>query len=213
MAKRFYFTNENGDNIGNDHIGNIRGAKTVAKRLANELNCEVCINDCETEDMLDFVYPDNYTEKTVEEISEVEQPESEITEKYIMRLTDDDGHVLCIKVFVGTSKEADEESERIMAETGYDVSYVRYTDSRWNYMSKKYYCKATSESALTVISPNTMLIKQETESEPTTDTETDKAIAEYQTICTVCDVNGATKSLALAKWDRRNSGQAPPKTS
>lgn len=168
-------------------------------------------------------YPEEESEtKTSEEVVESAEEttvpetatvETEIVEKYILRLTADDGFVLCIKVFVGTSKEADEESERVMTETGYDVSYVRYTDSRWNYMSKKYYCKATSESALTVISPNTMLIKQETESEPTTDTETDKAIAEYQTICTVCDVNGATKSLALAKWDRRNSGQAPPKTS
>ncbi len=73
MAKRFYFTNENGDNIGNDHIGNIRGAKTVAKRLANEFNFEVCINDCETEDMLDFVYPDRKPEtETVEETAEQE---------------------------------------------------------------------------------------------------------------------------------------------
>lgn len=73
MAKRFYFTNENGDNIGNDHIGNIRGAKAAAKRLANEFNCEVCINDCETEDMLDFVYPDRKPEtETVEETAEQE---------------------------------------------------------------------------------------------------------------------------------------------
>lgn len=213
MAKRYYFTNENGDNIGNDHIGNIRGAKTAAKRLANELNCEVCINDCETEDMLDFVYPDKSgtSVESVEEttVSVLETVETEIAEKYILRLTDEDGFVFCIKVFVGTSKEADEECERIMTETGYDVSYVRYTESRWNWMSKKYYCKATSESALTVISPNTMPIEQKDEREPTTDTKTDKTTAEYQTICPVCDVNGATKSLALAKWNRRNSGQAP----
>ena len=174
MAKRFYFTNENGDNIGNDHIGNIRGAKTVAKRLANELNCEVCINDCETEDMIDFVYPDKETTtapeaaetvESVEEttVSETETVETEVAEKYIMRLTDDDGHVLCIKVFVGTSKEADEESERVMAETGYDVSYVRYTDSRWNSMEKKYYCGTDSKSALSVVVRKTETAEQETE--------------------------------------------------
>lgn len=164
-------------------------------------------------------YPEEESEtETVEEVVEsaeettvsvLETVETEIAEKYILRLTDEDGFVLCIKVFVGTSKEADEECERIMAGTGYDVSYVRYTESRWNWMSKKYYCKATSESALTVISPNTMPIEQKDEREPTTDTKTDKITAEYQTIYPVCDVNGATKSLALAKWNRRNSGQAP----
>jgi len=167
MSRRFYFTNENGDNIGNDHIGNIRGAKTAAKRLANELNCEVCINDCETEDMLDFVYPDK-TETSVESveettISETETVETEITEKLIMRLSDDDGNVLGVKVFVGTYKQADEEAERIMAETGCYVSYVRYTDSRWNWMSRKYYCGTDSESALTIVSPITMKIEQTAE--------------------------------------------------
>ena len=167
MAKRYYFTNENGDNIGNDHIGNIRGAKTAAKRLANELNCEVCINDCETEDMLDFVYPDK-TETSVESVEEttvsvLETVETEIAEKYILRLTDEDGFVFCIKVFVGTSKEADEESERVMAETGYDVSYVRYTDSRWNSMEKKYYCGTDSKSALSVVVRKTETAEQETE--------------------------------------------------
>lgn len=213
MAKRYYFTNENGDNIGNDHIGNIRGAKTAAKRLANKLNCEVCINDCEIEDMLDFVYPDK-TETSVESVEEttvsvLETVETEIAEKLIMRLLDDDGNVLGVKIFVGTYKQADEEAERIMAETGCYVSYVRYTDSRWDWMSRECYCGTDPKSALTVISPNTMPIKQKDEREPTTDTKTDKTTAEYQTICPVCDVNGATKSLALAKWNRRNSGQAP----
>lgn len=82
MSRRFYFTNENGDNIGNDHIGNIRGAKTVAKRLANELNCEVCINDCETEDMIDFVYPDKTeTVESVEVAEETTVPEIETAEQ------------------------------------------------------------------------------------------------------------------------------------
>lgn len=57
--KRFYFTNENGDDIGDDHLGNIRGARKVASKLANEYECTVTINDCATEDMIDFVYPDD----------------------------------------------------------------------------------------------------------------------------------------------------------
>lgn len=105
------------------------------------------------------------TVESVEEttVSETETVETEVAEKYIMRLTDDDGHVLCIKVFVGTSKEADEESERVMAETGYDVSYVRYTDSRWNSMEKKYYCGTDSKSALSVVVRKTETAEQETE--------------------------------------------------
>ena len=205
MAKRYYFTNENGDNIGNDHIGNIRGAKTVAKRLANELNCEVCINDCETEDMVDFVYPDRTeTVESVEvaeetTVSETATVETEIAEKLIMRLSDDDGNVLGVKIFVGTYKQADEEAERIMAETGCYVSYVRYTDSRWDWMSREYYCGTDSESALTIVSPNTMTIEHKTENEPTTDAENDKTTKEYQTICTVCGIKSAMKSFALAK--------------
>ena len=73
------------------------------------------------------------SEEVVESVEETTAPETEtveteITEKLIMRLSDDDGNVLGVKVFVGTYKQADEEAERIMAETGCDVSYVRYTD-------------------------------------------------------------------------------------
>lgn len=53
----------------------------------------------------------------------------------------------------------------------------------------------------------------EIESEPTTDAENDKTTKEYQTICTVCGIKSAMKSFALAKWERQNSGQAPPETS
>lgn len=48
--------------------------------------------------------------------TETEAVETEIAEKLIMRLSDDDGNVLGVKVFVGTYKQADEEAERIMAE-------------------------------------------------------------------------------------------------
>ena len=56
--KRFYFTNENADNIMDDHIGNIRGARTKAQKYANENNETVIINDCKTDDMIDFIYPE-----------------------------------------------------------------------------------------------------------------------------------------------------------
>lgn len=53
----------------------------------------------------------------------------------------------------------------------------------------------------------------ETESEPTTDAENDKTIKEYQTICNRCNVEGAAKSLALEKCDKRNDSRAPPEIS
>ncbi len=59
--KRFYFTTEtlsDGECPINDYCGNIRGARTYAKKHANELNEEIYINDCETEDIVDCVYPD-----------------------------------------------------------------------------------------------------------------------------------------------------------
>ena len=59
-AKRFYFTvAETAEDIGNDHIGNIRGARREALKLANETGQAIMINDFSTEDILDFVYPDN----------------------------------------------------------------------------------------------------------------------------------------------------------
>lgn len=56
--KRFYFTNEYAENVYNDHIGNILGARTVAKMITNERQETIIINDCGTEEMLDFIYPD-----------------------------------------------------------------------------------------------------------------------------------------------------------
>lgn len=54
--KRFYFTDEEGNNIINDHIGNIRGARTKAKKYAEEHNETVYINDCETDDIIDVIF-------------------------------------------------------------------------------------------------------------------------------------------------------------
>lgn len=56
--KRFYFTNAEGDNIMNDHCGNIRGARTKAEKYAEEYNETVYINDCETDDIVDVIFGD-----------------------------------------------------------------------------------------------------------------------------------------------------------
>lgn len=56
--KRFYFTNEDAENVANDYIGNIRGARIVAQRIANKRQETITINDCDTEEMVDFIYPD-----------------------------------------------------------------------------------------------------------------------------------------------------------
>ncbi len=42
--KRFYFTTESKDEEIYEHCGNIRGARTVAKRLVNEYGETVYIN-------------------------------------------------------------------------------------------------------------------------------------------------------------------------
>lgn len=59
MARRFYFTiADTAEDIGYDHIGNIRGAMTYAQKLANETGEEIVINDFSTDDIIDFAYPD-----------------------------------------------------------------------------------------------------------------------------------------------------------
>ena len=57
--KRFYFTTESmcdGECYIPDYTGNIRGARTYAKKYADELNENVYINDCETEDIIDVIF-------------------------------------------------------------------------------------------------------------------------------------------------------------
>ena len=58
--RRFYFTNDDAENIMNDHIGNIRGARAKAQKYANENDETVIINDCFTDEMVDFIYPDSF---------------------------------------------------------------------------------------------------------------------------------------------------------
>ena len=55
--RRFYFTNEEGANIADDYIGNIRGAIKIAQKIADESNGVVVINDCRSDDMIEFIYP------------------------------------------------------------------------------------------------------------------------------------------------------------
>ena len=57
MSRRFYFTDDNAENIAPDYIGDIRGARTYAQSIANGLGEVITINDCFTDDIIDFVYP------------------------------------------------------------------------------------------------------------------------------------------------------------
>lgn len=55
--KRYYFTNDKCDNILDDYLGNIRGARTYAQRIANSLQQEIYINDCASDDIVDLINP------------------------------------------------------------------------------------------------------------------------------------------------------------
>lgn len=70
--RRFYFDTETSapDSVCNDHCGNIRGARTIAQKLANELNEVVYINDCETNDIVESVFPDSVENTEPEIVSE-----------------------------------------------------------------------------------------------------------------------------------------------
>ena len=57
MKKRYWFTDENGENICVDYIGNIKGAITYAQKIANQKQKEIFIN-C-GDDIVDTVYCDN----------------------------------------------------------------------------------------------------------------------------------------------------------
>lgn len=63
--KRYYFTTESKDGEIFEHCGNIRGARTVAKKLANKYGETVYINAADGEDIVDCIDPDT-TETTVQ---------------------------------------------------------------------------------------------------------------------------------------------------
>lgn len=50
-------TAESADDELCEHQGNIRGARSIAQRLANDRNETVFINDVTTEDIVDCVWP------------------------------------------------------------------------------------------------------------------------------------------------------------
>ena len=68
--KRYYFDTESSspDSVCDDHCGNIRGARTIAQKVANELNEVVYINDCETNDIVESVFPDSILDETSEPV-------------------------------------------------------------------------------------------------------------------------------------------------
>lgn len=61
--RRFYFTNEDMNDVADDYCGNIRGARTYAQKIANERHETIIINDCRTDNIEDFVDPDTNTEE------------------------------------------------------------------------------------------------------------------------------------------------------
>ncbi len=55
--KRYYMTAESADDELYEHQGNIRGARKIAQKLANERKETIFINDVETEDIVDCAFP------------------------------------------------------------------------------------------------------------------------------------------------------------
>lgn len=105
------------------------------------------------------------TVESVEEttVSETETVETEVAEKFIIYVSDDDLNVFCAKVFVGTVKELDNECDRIIAETNCEeyLHVLCYTDKRWEWVQKHY--NQVSKSALSVVVRKTETAEQETE--------------------------------------------------
>lgn len=105
------------------------------------------------------------TVESVEEttVSETETVETEVAEKFIIYVSDDDLNVFCAKVFVGTVKELDDECDRIIAETNCEeyLHVLCYTDKRWEWVQKHY--NQVSKSALSVVVRKTETAEQETE--------------------------------------------------
>lgn len=118
-------------------------------------------------DYVDTVCPEATIEtvESVEEttVSETETVETEVAEKFIIYVSDDDLNVFCAKVFVGTVKELDDECDRIIAETNCEeyLHVLCYTDKRWEWVQKHY--NQVSKSELSVVVRKTETAEQETE--------------------------------------------------
>lgn len=216
MAKRYYFTNESGEWIGKEYIGNIRGARTAAKRLANELGEEIAINTC----------------KEIEYVGEKTAGEE------FARVCDADGDVMAVCSTPGAADawcakngitgeigefEPYIELGTFNADGTFEVDDYSSIDEYSGEMTLVNHYFQTVETVcpdeVTETVENAEVAEEtavpetetvETENKPTADTETE---TDKTTTGIVCDVNSATKSLALAKWERQNSGQAPPETS
>lgn len=57
--RRFYFTNDEAENIMYDHIGNIRGARSKAKLYVKLTGETVYINDCESDEIVEVITPED----------------------------------------------------------------------------------------------------------------------------------------------------------
>ena len=99
---------------------------------------------------------------STEATAETETVETEVAEKFIIYVSDDDLNVFCAKVFVGTVKELDDECDRIIAETNCEeyLHVLCYTDKRWEWIQKHY--NQVSKSALSVVVRKTETAEQET---------------------------------------------------
>ena len=56
---RYYFTDEEGNEVISNHIGNIRGARKKARQATKQFNSNIYINDCETENIVDVVFKED----------------------------------------------------------------------------------------------------------------------------------------------------------
>ena len=54
--KRYYFTDYDGENIMDDHLGNIRGARKKAEQYAEEHHINVYINTMDPDEIVDVIF-------------------------------------------------------------------------------------------------------------------------------------------------------------
>lgn len=59
MSRRFYFTNDEAEDIMYHHIGNIRGARSKAKFYVSLTGETVIINDCESDEIVEVISPED----------------------------------------------------------------------------------------------------------------------------------------------------------
>lgn len=78
--KRFYFTTESKDGEIYEHCGNIRGARTAAKKIANEYGETVYINAADSEEIVDSIESDIVKVTTVQNSRITENISSSVTE-------------------------------------------------------------------------------------------------------------------------------------